>query len=557
MELTKALSSKQIPVKPKAALYLRVSTIEQRDEGYSIMAQEENCHATAQRMGYEVFKVYSDEGISGKSTKNRPAFQRMMQDASEEKFNVVIIWKLSRLGRNMLEILQTVEKLNKFNIGLFSISEQFDITTSSGRLMLQMLGSFSEFERETIASNVQMTMLSLVRDKKRYAGGRRLGYVSGKKEDGTKLMVIEPEEAKLVQLIYHKYLSGKGYRAIANYLNRLGYKTVKGNNFSTTAVKNILQNYKTYNGYLVYAKYIDWEKKRRKGKNYNPIVVKGEHEPIIDDATAKLVEEKLQLQAIQPKWNERGSNLLTGLLVCPECGAPMAASNVTNTLKDGTKKRIRYYSCSNFRNKGASVCHANSVRADFAEKFVRERLTEIVTVPEILSSLVKNLNEEMQKQVGPLELELANVALERADIEEKIKRWQELILTDPELHDEIVERLSNLRQELSLTIQKENEVSTLLEQKDEKIKYSDISQIVKSLSLMLKDQPKPVIKEIYRTFIEKIQFDKTTKDDFKITMKFNKSIVNDLNDIYSKTVSSNEKEDTAFLCSTRLVKVTV
>ena len=85
----------------------------------------------------------------------------------------------------------------------------------------------------------------------------------------------------------------------------------------------------------------------------------------------------------------------------------MAASNVTNTLKDGTKKKLRYYSCANFRNKGASVCSANSIRADHAEQFVADRLRELVTMPEFLSSLVKEINQKILEEIRPLEQELA------------------------------------------------------------------------------------------------------------------------------------------------------
>ncbi|HFC9437471.1 TPA: recombinase family protein, partial [Enterococcus hirae] len=99
-----------------------------------------------------------------------------------------------------LDVLQTVEELLRYDVGLHSISEQFDVTTSTGKLMLQLLGSFGEFERNQIAENVQMSMQSLVKDKKRYAGGRRLGYVSGIDTNGQKQLVIEPEEAKIVRL---------------------------------------------------------------------------------------------------------------------------------------------------------------------------------------------------------------------------------------------------------------------------------------------------------------------------------------------------------------------
>ena len=171
--LTKEKENSQSSKRKRVALYIRVSTQEQAVEGHSIEAQEARAREYAERMDYEITNVYIDEGISGKSTK-RPAFQRMMADARMGNFDFVIIWKLTRLGRNMLDILKTVEEFIKLGIELFSISENFDISTSSGKLMLQLLGSFGEFERNQISENVIMAMMSLVRDQKRYAGGRRL-----------------------------------------------------------------------------------------------------------------------------------------------------------------------------------------------------------------------------------------------------------------------------------------------------------------------------------------------------------------------------------------------
>lgn len=542
-------------IQPKRiALYLRVSTTEQAQEGYSIQAQEQNGSDYAKRMSYDVVKVFADEGESGKSTKNRLAYQRMMEEAKKETFDLLVIWKLTRLGRNMLDILNTVEILLAHNVGLYSISEQFDVTTSSGKLMLQLLGSFGEFERNQISENVQMTMKSLVRDQKRYAGGRRLGYISGIDGDGKKQLIVEPKEAQLVQLIYTKYLSGQGYRAIANELNQLGYHTVKGNTFSTTAVKDILHN-KIYGGYLEYARYVDWDSKRRKGKNPRPILVKGTHEPLISEETYHAVQERLDLESKQPNWTHTGENVLTGLLRCPECGAAMAASNVTNTLKDGTKKRIRYYSCSVFRNKGASVCHANSIRADVAEKFVAERLKEMVQQPAILERVIQSLNEERIRQVQPLKQEQQVVKLEKQKTVETIEKWQKVLEENPELVESLKDRLEELHSLRREKQVRENEIIEILAHKDESIEAHDIQKIVTGIDQLLAKQEKRVIKQLYRTFIKQITFDPVTKEQIQLTMYFDQPIIDELNKRYQETVS--QTKDTVLFELPMLVELTV
>ena len=537
----------------RVAIYIRVSTQEQALEGHSIAAQEKIARDYVSRNGYEVVEVYTDEGESGKSTKHRAAFQQMMADARKGLFSLVIVWKITRFARNMLDILKTVEELLSLNVGLYSISENFDITTSSGKLMLQLLGGFAEFERNQISENVAMSMMNLVKEQKRYAGGRRLGYVSGVDANGKKQLIIEAEEAKIVQLIFAKYLGGEGYRAIANYLNRHGYRTLKGNNFSTTAVKDILHN-KIYGGYIEYARYLEWDTKRRKGKNPNPIVVKGEHQPIIDEETYKAVQDRLLLESKQPQWNHSGENVLTGLLRCPECGAPMAASNVTNKLRDGTKKRIRYYACSVFRNKGASVCHANSIRADKAEMFVAARLKEIVQVPEILASLVKQMNNEVRDQIVPLEQELAVIANEKLELAPKLKRLKSALEDSPELYKNLIDRINELQSKIVLHTRRENEILSILSNKDKKIKNENVQQIVSSLDRLLEHSEKKVVKEIYRTFIDKITFDKLNKDDIKIYMKFDETIVKQLNDIYNEVVS-DDSDAASFVLQTPFYSV--
>ena len=524
---------------PKAALYLRVSTTEQAVHGYSLAAQEQVIRQFCLQRGYDVYEVYADEGISGKRTENRPAFQRMMTDAREKLFDMVIVWKLSRLGRNNRDILNTTEELYKHNVSFYSISEQFDISTSTGRLMLQLLGSFGEFERNQISENVQLAMRSLVRDQKRFAGGRMLGYVSTVDDEGRKQLVIQEEEAVIVRKIYQDYANGKGYRAIANDLNRLGYHTVKGNSFSTVAIKDILMN-KTYGGYLEYAKYVNWEEKRRKGKNPQPIVVEGTHEPIVDKNLFESVQTRMKVAKKQPQWNERGENLLTGLLRCPECGGPMAASNTTNTLKDGTKKRIRYYSCANFRNKGASVCHANSVRADKTEQFVADRLKEVIQVPEILEGLVKALNKEINQQARQAEQESKTLQQQLVEIQTKQAKWQHVLDDTPELYSELKERLEQLESDTIMIQQRQREIERLKQTKNQPIQVIDISRILEAIQQFINKSSKREIKQVYQSFIKEITFDKKTKDQFKLTLYFDDAIVNQLNTIYQEAISHRD-----------------
>ena len=138
------------------AIYCRVSTIEQAEEGYSIDEQERLLRDWCNRMNYSVYKVYSDRGISGKDIKNRPALKELLKDAEERKFQMVISWKINRISRKLSDVLKIVDVLEQNNIAFNSYSEQFDNSTPAGKMQFHMMALIGEFERGTIAQNVRL-----------------------------------------------------------------------------------------------------------------------------------------------------------------------------------------------------------------------------------------------------------------------------------------------------------------------------------------------------------------------------------------------------------------
>ncbi|MBI4801114.1 MAG: recombinase family protein [Elusimicrobia bacterium] len=127
----------------KTALYLRVSTEDQAKEGYSLEVQRETLEAFAKREGFEVYKVYSDDGISGYTSDRRPELAALLADAKGGKFGLVLVSKLDRFSRNLKDLLNLVDELCSYGAGFKSAGEPFDTTTSAGKLMFQQLGSFA------------------------------------------------------------------------------------------------------------------------------------------------------------------------------------------------------------------------------------------------------------------------------------------------------------------------------------------------------------------------------------------------------------------------------
>ena len=323
----------------RVAIYTRVSTVEQAEEGYSIDEQERLLIEFCDKNNYEVYETYSDKGISGKDIKHRPSLKKLLKDAEDKKFDMVLVWKINRISRKLSDVLKMVELFENNNIAFKSYSEPFDTTTPSGKMQFQMMALIGEFERGTIAQNVKMGMCARARAGK-WCGNTVLGYdlvqnseTTNKKRKDTKLTINE-DEAKIVKEIFTLYSEGYGYKAIVTAINKKGYKTKKGNPFSIGGIKDILAN-RVYIGKIRYNLRQNWSEKRRRNINLNPILVDGIHDPIISLELWDKVQTILKSKKGKPSRIYDGEYPLTGILKCPVCGAGMVIMRTTNKLKDG------------------------------------------------------------------------------------------------------------------------------------------------------------------------------------------------------------------------------
>ena len=160
----------------RVAIYCRVSTTEQAEEGYSIGEQERLLIEYCDKHGYEVYKTYADKGISGKDIKHRPAMQSMLEDATQKKFDMVISWKINRISRKLADAIKIVDLLETYGITYLSYSEPFETNTPAGKMQFQMMALIGEFERSTIAQNVKMGMCAKARSGEWCGGIAPLGY---------------------------------------------------------------------------------------------------------------------------------------------------------------------------------------------------------------------------------------------------------------------------------------------------------------------------------------------------------------------------------------------
>lgn len=262
----------------RAAIYTRVSTEGQAEEGYSLDSQERLARERCSREGWEVVGVYTDAGISGKDVQHRPAFQRLVQDAVQGQIDVIVFWALSRFTRSVADLYNTWADLGS-DVALISLTEPFDTSTAMGRAMMGMLAVFAQMEREITAERVRAAMLERARQ-----GKRTCNEVLGYDIVGRDQLRINAAEAERVRYIFDRYLEYKCLSAVAELCRLRGYAGKRGRAQKPESIKKILTR-PVYAGYNVY-----------KGTLY-----KGNHEAIVSPRTFNRVQRLLVRQGYKPR----------------------------------------------------------------------------------------------------------------------------------------------------------------------------------------------------------------------------------------------------------------
>lgn len=209
---------------------------------------------------YQVFDVYADKGISGKDIINRPQMKRLLQDAKQNKFDVVIVWKLTRFSRSLVDLTAACDTLDRHGISLISITEVFDSSTTSGRLVRSILGAIAQFEREVVSDNVK-----LVAQERARRGLRTCSDVLGYDLNGKDSVSINESEAKIVCFIYDDYLRTHNLSKTSEHCNKEGFTGKRGAKFKPWSIQTILTR-PIYSGYY----------------SFHGIPYKGNHAAIID-----------------------------------------------------------------------------------------------------------------------------------------------------------------------------------------------------------------------------------------------------------------------------------
>ena len=343
--------------KKKCYIYTRVSTAAQT-EGYSLEAQQERLREYADYKNLEIAGEYCDAGKSGKSIVGRPAFLQMLDDISSEKDNIsfVLVFKLSRFGRNAADILKSLQLLEDYEVDLICVEDAIDSSTPGGKLTLTILSAVAEIERENINVQFMAGKMQKILNGGWPGGPAPYGYRSVNKE-----LVVEPEEAEIVKLIFDRYIQDDGtLNGVAIWLNNNGYSRISKGEvkpFTYDFIVNVLDN-PTYHGKINY-----FRRTNIKGIRKNPkdaVEVDGIHEAIIDEDLWQQAREKREASSgRQEKVDEPDRvSLLSGLIKCPACGNGLIATKNKHVNKNrgGHYKTIHYYSCRYYRKSAGRTC---------------------------------------------------------------------------------------------------------------------------------------------------------------------------------------------------------
>ena len=258
-----------------AAIYIRVSTLDQAREGYSLDAQEQTLRKWCSDHKYRIYDLYADRGISGKDIDHRPDMIRLMRDAQAGHFNAVVFWALSRFTRSVQDLYSTMTKFQKWNVSMVSYTESFDTSTPMGRAMIGIVGVFAQLERELTGERVSAAMLARAQK-----GKRTCSEILGYDLKGKDSFSINEKEAEFVRFCFDKYLERKNLTEVAELCRKKGYRGKRGKIPNAYTVSVIL----TRPQYCGYNTFLDR-------------VYRGNHEPIISVEMYNKVQRLLMRQA--------------------------------------------------------------------------------------------------------------------------------------------------------------------------------------------------------------------------------------------------------------------
>lgn len=423
----------------KCAIYTRKSTEEGLDQDFNTLdAQRESAEAYIKSQEGEGWVClpdrYDDGGYTG-GNMERPALKALIRDIEAGKVNCVVVYKVDRLSRSLMDFAKMLEVFERKRVAFVSVTQQFNTTNSMGRLMLNVLLSFAQFERELISERTRDKMAASRRKGKWGGGLAPLGYDNDR--NGRRIVVNE-DEADRVRAIFELYIEFQSIIQTIKELDRRGWKnklTVTksgkergGRYFDKGALFKLLTNV-TYLGKV----------------RYKDEIHEGEHEAIVPIELWEKVQKQLKHNGRTGGVmirNQFGA-LLKGLMRCVCCDCAMTPNHTTRA----GNKRYRYYVCAAAQKRGWHTCPSKSVPAKQIEDFVVEQIKKIGYAPELIQDVTHQIAEKMKGQLKQLEDERLALGRDTARWNSELRKTTALIRPN-DTDSPAIARLADLQERI-------------------------------------------------------------------------------------------------------------
>ncbi len=388
-------------------------------DGYSLDAQRTKMKAFCDYNEYEIAGEYEDAGKSGKSIEGRVSFNQMMEDikSGKDEVSYVLVFKLSRFGRNAADVLATLQVMQDFGVNLICVEDGIDSSKDAGKLMISVLSAVAEIERENIRVQTMEGRMQKAREGKWNGGFPPYGYAL---VDGN--LIISEEEAPAIKTIFDQYVNtDMGANGIAKYLENHGIRKIPRQNgknelFDAALIRRIIQN-PVYCGKIQYGrrrteKVHGTRNEYRQVYKEDCLVVDGIHEALVSEevweqAQAKVLSQAKKYEKVNRDKGEK-IHLLSGILRCPVCGAGMYGNKAIKKRKDGSRyKDFFYYGCKH-RNmtRGHKCDYKKQIHEEMLNAAVAEAISKMVSNQKFSKMIRSKI--DMEVDTSALDQEVAN-----------------------------------------------------------------------------------------------------------------------------------------------------
>lgn len=387
----------------KVAIYCRVSTIEQVNEGYSIEEQERRLKAFCDINGWEKYEVFVDPGVSG-GTLNRPALQDMRDRIKE--FDLVLVYKLDRLTRNVRDLLGLLDTFEENNVAFRSATEVYDTSSAMGRLFVTLVGAMAEWERSTIAERTAMGKQSAF---KKGMNVTKVPFYYDK-VDG---QLVPNEYAEALHYMVRRIKEGAGTSTIADELNSSEYKHPNGKNWYSMQIRRALKSPQA-RGHSV----------------YNDEVIKDTHEALISNEDYSIIQDMLRQRTNVGTSNH--TSIFRGKFKCHVCGVNLTLSVHHKKTKTQGVKTYRTYYC--------DKCKANKEPKENKITFSLERAEQ---------AFLNYLKFTEFDDYGKQEEQESTPVIDVKKVEKQRQKYQEAWSMDLMTDDEFFARMEDTKKVLN------------------------------------------------------------------------------------------------------------